>query len=641
MNTIELMSSICGPRVRKLFLACAVIAIVQMLLLSTTNFRTFFQGQTERVHEVGQRDEKATCVVVKQELWPSNKYKLFRDYYHDIPKTKCAEEENWVKIDHGVFRITQSAKAKYRNITCDLAPLIRGKDDFDYRKGLSVRIKDGADVQHIGSEVNCSSGGARYANYHLTVPPAERLLQRAEEFKLPEGALGMNVLMFGFDSVSRMAWQRKLPKSYAYMMKVLKCTVLENFNIVGDGTIAALLPMLTGKEENELPDVRRGHTNNTLDDFPWIWNEYKKAGYVTQFTEDGRTWQWRMNGLKNHPTDYTNLHFYRIMNDHYAEFKKFCLGSEYRHSVMFNWVSEFLRMFKHGRTFSFGIHAELSHDGIKYLNIADEEFKGWLKYLYSNGYLNNTVLILMADHGARFSQKLRETNEGKTEERNPFFSFRLPHWFKQRYPRAFKNLLVNSKRLITPFDIHETFRHILNFRNVPVGNISNRGISIFSEIPVSRTCATASIKPHYCNCLNWKTIATNSSAVKAAGKAFIDFVNALMESKKDQCHMLEIDEIIRSVAYSRGKEYLEKTHAEVMLYQLTIHTKPGGGHFEATITHSLKNNTFTVLEREISRTNMYGDAPSCIYYVFPRIAAYCVCKKPGRIRDLKDHKVSK
>jgi len=48
------------------------------------------------------------------------------------------------------------------------------------------------------------------------------------------------------------------------------------YNIVGDGTPAALLPILTGKTEQELPEARRGHVDaKTVDKFPWIWNKFK------------------------------------------------------------------------------------------------------------------------------------------------------------------------------------------------------------------------------------------------------------------------------------------------------------------------------------------------------------------------------
>ena len=106
--------------------------------------------------------------------------------------------------------------------------------------------------------------------------------------------LGYNVLMFGFDSVSRMTFMRFLPKSYSYLIKelggiVMKGTVsrkqlvrsrdalnFSGYNIVGDGTPAALLPILTGQTEQELPEARRGRDGaETVDRFPWIWKKFK------------------------------------------------------------------------------------------------------------------------------------------------------------------------------------------------------------------------------------------------------------------------------------------------------------------------------------------------------------------------------
>lgn len=61
--------------------------------------------------------------------------------------------------------------------------------------------------------------------------------------------------------------------------------IVAGYNIVGDGTPAALLPILTGQTERELPEARRGRPGaEPVDRFPWIWNKFKgfllhKANY--------------------------------------------------------------------------------------------------------------------------------------------------------------------------------------------------------------------------------------------------------------------------------------------------------------------------------------------------------------------------
>jgi hypothetical protein len=66
----------------------------------------------------------------------------------------------------------------------------------------------------------------------------------------PDG-LPLNVLIWGFDSISRNTFIRKLPKSYDLLVNGLGGgTVLKGYNIVGDGTPQALIPILTGKFKN-------------------------------------------------------------------------------------------------------------------------------------------------------------------------------------------------------------------------------------------------------------------------------------------------------------------------------------------------------------------------------------------------------
>ena len=62
----------------------------------------------------------------------------------------------------------------------------------------------------------------------------------------PDG-LPLNVLIWGFDSISHNTFIRKLPKSYELLVNGLGGTVLKGYNIVGDGTPQALIPILTGK----------------------------------------------------------------------------------------------------------------------------------------------------------------------------------------------------------------------------------------------------------------------------------------------------------------------------------------------------------------------------------------------------------
>lgn len=58
----------------------------------------------------------------------------------------------------------------------------------------------------------------------------------------------INVIMYGFDSLSRSAFIRKLPKTYSYLTKKLHADVLQGYNIVGDGTPQAIIPVSKNAE---------------------------------------------------------------------------------------------------------------------------------------------------------------------------------------------------------------------------------------------------------------------------------------------------------------------------------------------------------------------------------------------------------
>lgn len=57
---------------------------------------------------------------------------------------------------------------------------------------------------------------------------------------------------------------------------------------------------------------------------------------------------------------------------------------------------------------------------------------------------------------------VRNTLQGKLEERLPFFSFVFPEWFKTKYSQQYRNFQDNLNTLSTPFDVHATLEDILS-----------------------------------------------------------------------------------------------------------------------------------------------------------------------------------
>lgn len=346
---------------------------------------------------------------------------------------KCNPKQNWIYVENGTLRVSKQAIRKHGPIVCAYIPLYRGNNDFTVYEGNRIYpVMDKMPLITDFFKIDCrSKDGAIYSNIHSGIAYESSLHMRHIWNPLPQQALGYNVLMIGFDSVSRMSWIRMLPKTYEYMLKE-GFIVLKGYNIVGDGTPQALLPILTGKKETELPEARRGFVNATyVDGFPWIWKAFKNAGYVTQWAEDMQsigTFQLRMLGFRKQPVDHYMRLFYLEAEKYYSRFRRLCLGSISRHMNMFNWVKEFFTIYEDKPKFSFIFHSEASHNYNNPLSLLDDDLRDFLKHLKESGSLANTILFLMSDHGVRVSD-LRQYSQGKLEEvilkKNLFSSFLL------------------------------------------------------------------------------------------------------------------------------------------------------------------------------------------------------------------------
>ncbi|XP_037780695.1 uncharacterized protein LOC119577087 [Penaeus monodon] len=250
--------------------------------------------------------------------------------------------------------------------------------------------------------------------------------------------------MIGFDSLSRNTFIRTLPKSYAFLSESLGAHVLEGYNIVGDGTPQQLIPILTGKTELELPETRRrmGKQAQYVNSYPFVWDDFQKNGYVTMFAEDQPhigTFTYRLRGFDAPPTHHYMRPFFVSVYPEYKDHPKLCLRNTPRHKVFFKYIEDFMDEYKGEPKFAFAFHSELSHDDFNLVSVADDDLLALLAGLRDRGHLNDTVLVLMSDHGHRFTT-IRSTQQGKQEERLPFMALVLPQSVKESYPSAVGNV---------------------------------------------------------------------------------------------------------------------------------------------------------------------------------------------------------
>uniref|UniRef100_A0A0N4WMR4 Sulfatase domain-containing protein n=1 Tax=Haemonchus placei TaxID=6290 RepID=A0A0N4WMR4_HAEPC len=448
---------------------------------------------------------------------------------------------------------------------------------------------------------------------------------------------GLNVFFLGFDSLSHMSFRRKMPKTVEVLEKSLGAVVLNGYNIVGDGTPQAFIPILTAATEEELPLTRKrfGNANYVDDVYPFIWNNFSSAGYVTLYGEDAfaiGTFTYRLKGFRNQPTD------------HYTR----PIFKEYENSgcILFVEVSRINR-FQDKPRFLMMHQSLLSHDDINLVEVEDADVAQLLNSMHQNGELDNTMVIVMADHGHRFA-KLRETHQGQLEERLPFFSIALPKAFRETEhgKLMYGNLQRNKDRLSTPFDIHATLMDVLHLPKdlTTIQDAKTRSLSLFRPIPAARTCAQAGVEPHWCTCLNWQDALITPSDQALAEQLALGAVEAINRQLKNVFHLcaeLSLEELIEAKKLVPNEGVLKyknvkdkdgfvpdlsgNTQAAFAHYQIKLRTRPGKAIYEITLFYDFKLKEMHIDLGAISHPNKFGDDPHCIIDRNYFLATFCVC----------------
>ncbi|XP_073966009.1 uncharacterized protein isoform X2 [Choristoneura fumiferana] len=569
-----------------------------------------------------------------------------------LPKIKCLGKD-WVKCYHANCRLVDEIKETHKHIKCSYRDILY-QSDLKYVIGPVWESPDGSYELKASDHAKVTCKGVRISDdsrqewsgnvigFRSTVSPKQPPPGREDSF---------NVLIFGFDTTARNGFIRRMPKSWKVLNEELGAVVMEGYNIVGDGTPAALFPMLTGKTELELPDVRKSRRNNgTMDTFPFIFYKLKEDGYRTAYFEDSPaigTFQYRFNGFANQPADHYLRAFYLEESASVKWWKtkkgQYCVGDTPQFKLMMNITEQFLEL--DGKRFIFTFIADITHDDFNMIQSADDDTAALLRNLQR--YSENTLVVVMGDHGPRYA-KVRNTLQGKLEERLPLLAILLPKALTRARPNAETSLRENARVLTTPHDLYATLLDVLDMTQYAnpykvEGADLRRGLSMLEPIPRNRSCSEAGIEPHWCSCLAWQNVSTTDPLYEKTAKAFINYINKLVKEVGSKCiprTLTSTEWVLRQRPNSRLLEFSNakdsdgyighfgaKTKIANENYQIKIVVGPGRGVYEASMTYVVSEDRFIINTRDISRTNAYRNEPDCISDTHPHLNSYCYCQR--------------
>ncbi|XP_062580483.1 uncharacterized protein LOC134242421 isoform X2 [Saccostrea cucullata] len=591
----------------------------------------------------------APCILPKYDIYDPQ---LDRFFWSQVP-LKCETWENLVYIDaEGILHVNETAisRSGHGHVTCKYGKIhLHG----DYGKVSIEDLVEFKQPEYIDTDfinVQCFNDDNKqiYNNLHLHVDIKSIKKQRQIGMESKDQ---LSVYLFGIDSMSRLITERKMPKTMKYLREELGAYVFKGYTKVADNSYPNLLPVFTGLKAytKEVPPG--------IENIPFIWKNFSRKGYIDLMSEDHPGLAC-FQGFNDPPVTHYLRPFFMAMekivsprsalNNAYmfVQHRNFlqnsaspmCFGNQLKHKYVMDYTSRFIETYGSHLKFAWSWINEITHDFINIVELADKDVLEHFRWLKESRRLENAVLIFFGDHGPRYSE-MQNTAVGRISNLLPLFTMVLPDHIKSRFPHIHRNARTNINRLSTHYDFFETLKDILNsdFAEKPPIDSTNipRGISLFREIPTSRSCQSADISEHYCPCYSSKEIPPQDERVRIVADFVVDKINTILQEIPGRCAKLSLDSIQQASlvyadmerdsgaeSYFSFRSYLwsikEKTRILV-----TLKTKPGGAQFETTVEYRGKRNI--KLLGDINRTNKYGDQAKCIKFEEKFYRLYCLC----------------
>nr|XP_017006266.2 uncharacterized protein LOC108063629 [Drosophila takahashii] len=444
-----------------------------------------------------------------------------------------------------------------------------------------------------------------------------------------------SIIMLGLDSLSRMNFKRTMPKTSGFL-KDLGFLEMEGYNKVGDTLFSNLCAIFAGAHSD----------TKCLKRFNSIWRMFKEAGYTTAFAEDILHSSIPLDIL----TDYQLNSLLTMVAETMSKFQRFgfeyCLGRRLSFSYLYDFCMQFAqRVIEELNQPAFGLFwsSTFTHNYPLGSISLDDKFMKYLEMMRRNRIFEPSIVIVLSDQGQK-AGNLVELPDSFLEERLPMLHIYLPKWFQETYPKFAENLNRNRNRLTSPFDLHNTLRHLLQLNAsspeelpTPISYFPTSQ-SLFHLVPENRSCADAGIGMHWCTCNEFVLLPNDGSSYYLA-KVLVYHINQWMLRKKfnrfcQQIHLYDLDYVERKLIID------DSTYGQVKTYSLRIRTYPLDGVFEATIRYSRDlNDIVDFKSSDVSSMINYHNHSMCVDD--RRAKKFCFCYPENLDDNMKEWRTLK
>ncbi|XP_059484649.1 uncharacterized protein LOC132202032 [Neocloeon triangulifer] len=553
------------------------------------------------------------------------------------PKIDCASSQLPLTfVDHkGRLQVNRTAaKQYYGEVQCSVQRVTRKSGDDDHIDLGPPEVITGDEALDFEfSLVHCVEFPSKrviYETGYAKIVPVPHEQSAKSQQAAKEGRL--NVVVLALESMSRLNFMRQLPISHEFITNELGGVVMKGLTKVGDNTYANMVPFLSGLAAGYAEMSPRFGDGNTpsgfSDDLPATWKNFSDAGYLTMFAEDDASitiFNYMATGFKDPPTHYYMRPFWLAMDQQSRwAWDSRCYGHIPKFNFLFDYMEEYLtKMYAEKRAhFSFTFLSHLSHEAINPIQVIDEDLKMYLKRLKAKGILENTLLLVLGDHGNRFDS-IRNTVIGRIEERMPYLAVVVPKSLEHFRP----SLKANAEVLTSWHDGYETVMDVA-MQNLDLKSKKLRygykGLSLFRPIPANRSCFEIGIPNVYCVCWNEEQMSPNEANDLAA--RLLEHTNKFVQEKdlKSKCAPLTLDKVVsaQKLLPAQGVAHYRDF---VVHFRVTIRALPSGALLEGTLRQDAWSDAVVV--GDVNRINRYGNQSTCVTHKLLKLYCFCDAKR--------------
>ena len=256
---------------------------------------------------------KGECVIPDPDPFDAE---VLKYYWHPEP-IKCSSSNHLVYVDSkGLLRFNSSSTIKPENVKCFYSSVKR-KEDIEVVFKPEKAVVFPLYIKSDFFRVVCKNNESKTLYDSLLEKIDYESVKQNKDIK-KESQDQLSVIIFGIDSMSRLAAERAMPKTMNFIRNELNGYIFKGYNKVGENTFPNLVPLLTGKQSysNELP--KHDFMAEFIDDvgYPFVYYNYSQEGYVTFIAEDWpeiSAFNYLMRGFRNPPADHYMRPMYLAM----------------------------------------------------------------------------------------------------------------------------------------------------------------------------------------------------------------------------------------------------------------------------------------------------------------------------------------